>query len=144
MTSPNDYLRLEGEGKTLPSVPEWFVDTIFDDTLKTHSDHIVIKTLEGEHSTDIGEWIIRGVKGERLFTILMRAHPDKSWFSHLHHDGSVWKGWIIAGIDTPAGTVTYHLPVSEIPNLPPIFALDCGKEWGGHTKDDVMERLLSL
>ncbi|CAI2145751.1 Protein of uncharacterised function (DUF2829) [Serratia fonticola] len=80
----------------------------------------------------------------RLFTTLMRAHPDKSWFSHRNHEGIGEEGWILAGIDTPAGTVTYHLPVSEIPNLPPTFALDYGKEWDGHTPDDVLVRLLSL
>ncbi|WP_447875185.1 Sas10/Utp3/C1D family protein [Serratia fonticola] len=173
-----------GESNLSPRVPEWFVDGVLNGLVKAHPDHIVIKTLEGDHRADTGDWIIRGVKGElypckpdifamtyesdsepkdmgevsdgyhtfnelythrvRLFTTLMRAHPDKSWFSHRNHEGIGEEGWILAGIDTPAGTVTYHLPVSEIPNLPPIFALDCGKEWDGHTPDDVLVRLLSL
>lgn len=81
----------------------------------------------------------------RLFSTLMRAHPDKSWWSFKHHDGSVWDGWIIAGIDTPAGPATYHLPVSEIEFFNEgVRQLRRGKEWDGHTADDVLERLKSL
>lgn len=81
----------------------------------------------------------------RLFSTLMRAHPDKSWWSFKHHDGSSWDGWIIAGIDTPAGTATYHLPVSEIDFFSEeIPQLEKGKEWDGHTAEDVLERLKSL
>ena len=81
----------------------------------------------------------------RLFSTLMRAHPDKSWWSFKHHDGSVWDGWIIAGIDTPAGPATYHLPVSEIEFFNKgVRQLRRGKEWDGHTADDVLERLKSL
>lgn len=81
----------------------------------------------------------------RLFSTLMCAHPDKSWWSFKHHDGSVWDGWIIAGIDTPAGPATYHLPVSEIEFFNEgVRQLRRGKEWDGHTADDVLERLKSL
>ena len=81
----------------------------------------------------------------RLFSTLMRAHPDKSWWSFKHHDGSVWDGWIIAGIDTPAGPATYHLPVSEIEFFNEgVRQLRRGKEWDGHNADDVLERLKSL
>lgn len=29
-----------------------------------YPDHLVIKTLEGDHRADTGDWIIKGVKGE--------------------------------------------------------------------------------
>lgn len=80
----------------------------------------------------------------RLFSSLMHAYADRSWWSHQHHDGTSWEGWILAGIDTPAGPVTYHLPVTEIHNLPAGTVLERGKEWDGHTADDVLERLRSL
>jgi len=80
----------------------------------------------------------------RLFSTLMCAFPDEAWWSHQHHDGSKWDGWIIAGIDTPAGPVTYHLPVSEVPMLPEGTELERGKKWDGHTAADVLERLKSL
>lgn len=80
----------------------------------------------------------------RLFSTLMNAFADKAWWSFLHHDGERWEGWILAGIDTPEGSVTYHLPESEIPNLPDGKEIEVGKEWDGHTADDVLDRLLSL
>lgn len=79
-----------------------------------------------------------------LFAALMRAHVDKSWWSDTHHDGSVWDGWIIAGIDTPTGTATYHLPVSAVDQLWNITRQARGKEWDGHTSADVLYRLKSL
>lgn len=80
----------------------------------------------------------------RLFSALMNVCALSAWWSRTHHDGSVWEGWILAGIETPAGTVTYHLPESEIPFLPGHTELPVGKEWDGHTADDVLERLKSL
>lgn len=35
-----------------------------DRAVMLYSDHLVIKTLEGNHRADIGDWIIKGVKGE--------------------------------------------------------------------------------
>ena len=80
----------------------------------------------------------------RLFSTLMRAYPEKAWWSRNHSDGSSWKGWIIAGITTGGGEVTYHLPESEIPYLPDNTELELGKPWDGHTSDDVLVRLVSL
>lgn len=80
----------------------------------------------------------------RLFSALMNAHPEWSWWSHKHSDGTQWAGWIIAGIHTPDGMVTYHLPVTEIENLPDGCELPKGREWDGHTADDVLSRLTSL
>lgn len=80
----------------------------------------------------------------RLFVCLMHAHRTRAWWSEKHHDGSFMPGWIIAGIETPAGQATYHLPVSESHYLPEGIKLERGKEWDGHTAADVLDRLLSL
>ena len=34
------------------------------DGIRVRHNHLVIRTLEGDHRADIGDWIIRGVKGE--------------------------------------------------------------------------------
>lgn len=80
----------------------------------------------------------------RLFTCLMHAHSNRAWWSEQHSDGSRMDNWIIAGITTPEGDVTYHLPTSEIEHLPPLTFENYGKPWDGHTAADVLERLLSL
>ena len=80
----------------------------------------------------------------RLFSTLMRAFHERAWWSFQHSDGEQWEGWILAGIDTPEGAVTYHLPEAEIPYLPAGREVEFGKEWDGHTADDVLQRLLTL
>ncbi len=45
-------------------VPMWFVDAILDGCIIAFPSHIHIKTLEGDMRADVGDWIIRGVKGE--------------------------------------------------------------------------------
>ena len=80
----------------------------------------------------------------RLFSSLMHAYPGLSWWSRKHSDGEEWDGWIIAGITTPDGEITYHLPVEEIEFLPEGTELEFGKEWDGHEASDVLDRLLSL
>lgn len=80
----------------------------------------------------------------RLFSSLMHAYPGLAWWSRKHSDGEEWEGWVIAGISTPEGEITYHLPVEEIEFLPEGTELEFGKEWDGHEASDVLDRLLSL
>lgn len=44
--------------------PDWLQDKVTDNTVITYPDHAVIKTLEGDMRADLGDWIIKGVKGE--------------------------------------------------------------------------------
>ncbi len=81
----------------------------------------------------------------RLFVGLMHAHRNRAWWSHNHQDpADNIEGWIIAGIRTPAGEATYHLPASEIEHLPNDIQIGFAPRWDGHTADDVLQRLLSL
>lgn len=80
----------------------------------------------------------------RLFSTLMNAYPKLSWWSHKQSDGEDYEGWILAGIETPAGQITYHLPESEIEFLPVGTELDIAKDWDGHEAADVLERLISM
>ena len=53
-------------------IPEWFMDKVSDNTvtlvnmgkLYQQEGYCIIKTLEGDHIGRIGEYIIKGVKGE--------------------------------------------------------------------------------
>ncbi len=46
-----------GGNTTDPSLAEWCGGS-------ASSDHVLIKTLEGTMCADVGDWIIKGVKGE--------------------------------------------------------------------------------
>lgn len=67
-----------------------------------------------------------------------------AWKSKLHHDGTSWDGWFIAGINKEKGEqISYHLPMDKWDALE-VDELDKAPEWDSHTSDDVIERLLEL
>ena len=80
-----------------------------------------------------------------LFAALVAVYKDKAWKSWKHEgcdENCFGGGWFIVGIDTPAGSYTYHYE-SKYWHLFDCQELDHGKPWDGHTDKDV-ERLLSL
>ncbi len=75
-----------------------------------------------------------------LFIALMSAYPELSWKSRKHSDGSSYDGWFIAGMNLPAGQITYHLP-NRLWDLTKVKELSCAPEYDGHTSKDVIRRL---
>jgi hypothetical protein len=78
-----------------------------------------------------------------LFVALMKCNVDLSWYSLKHNDGSMFKGWMIAGMNLPSGTITYHLPNTHrfiLKDLG-IKHLDVAPPWDGHTAKDVIFRI---
>lgn len=47
-----------------------------------------------------------------------------SWKSLHHHDGTMYDGMFIVGIDTPAGPATYHYDVDPYWDMFPCRVLD--------------------
>ena len=79
-----------------------------------------------------------------LCNLLEPKMYGKVWKSRLHSDGTMFDGgWFIAGIETPEGQATYHLPIKKWDELN-VLELDRAPEWDGHTADDVLKRLSSL
>lgn len=79
-----------------------------------------------------------------LFAALVKTYKDRAWKSRRHSDGEpcFGGGWFIVGIDTPQGGFTYHYEDKYF-DLFDCVELPNGKEWDGHTEDDVT-RLLTL
>lgn len=79
-----------------------------------------------------------------LFAALVKTYKDRAWKSRRHSDGEpcFGGGWFIVGIDTPQGGFTYHYEDKYF-ELFDCVELPNGKEWDGHTEDDVT-RLLTL
>jgi hypothetical protein len=87
-----------------------------------------------------------------LFLALMSSNPNRSWISEKHHDGEIPFGdpnWFIAGMDLGHEgyqiPITYHLPIELWCHAVATGAhiLENGKEWDGHTPQDVVDRLLA-
>ncbi len=81
-----------------------------------------------------------------LFATIVNQNKNLAWKSYKHSDGNYCFDsngeWFIVGIDTPEGSYTYHYQ-KEYWDYFECKELDCGKEWDGHTEEDVT-RLLSL
>ncbi|HFU4500922.1 TPA: hypothetical protein ACGPA6_000990 [Streptococcus suis] len=77
-----------------------------------------------------------------LFSVICNTYPDRAWKSKLHHDGSMYAGFFVVGMQTPEGQYSYHYKldywdwfgVKEVALAP---------QWDGHQASDVV-RLLSL
>lgn len=44
--------------------PDWFQSRVTTRTIDTYPDHFMVQTLEGAMRGDIGDWCIKGIKGE--------------------------------------------------------------------------------
>ena len=81
-----------------------------------------------------------------LFAALVKQNKDKAWKSFKHSDGKFCFDengeMFIVGIDTPEGSYTYHYH-KKYWDMFDCQELEVGKEWDGHTEEDVT-RLLSL
>jgi hypothetical protein len=76
-----------------------------------------------------------------LFLAVCRAY--NGWKSLFHDDGTTMNGWFIAGVETPGGMATYHLPLSWWSRYN-VRELECAPKWDGHSSQDVIERLQTL
>lgn len=80
----------------------------------------------------------------KLFSVIVRNYPDKCWKSKLHHDGSMFDGMFIVGINTPDGQATYHYDINPYWNMFDCKELDKAPEWDGHTPQRAIERISAL
>lgn len=51
-------------GTTYAEAPDWLVEACKDGTVYLMGEHLFVRTLEGEHLANDGDYIIRGVHGE--------------------------------------------------------------------------------
>lgn len=79
-----------------------------------------------------------------LFSVIVRDHRDLAWKSKLHHDGTMYDGMFIVGIETPKGQATYHYDIDPYWDMFDCKELDRAPEWDGHTPDDAIGRIATL
>lgn len=79
-----------------------------------------------------------------LFSVVCGMYPNLCWKSKQHHDGKMYDGMFIVGIETPQGTATYHYDVEPYWSLFDVKVLDKAPEWDGHTPDEAIKRIQSL
>ena len=79
-----------------------------------------------------------------LFSVIVKAFPDHAWKSRKHHDGSMYDGMFIVGIETPDGQATYHYDVDPYWDMFKCKELEYAPEWDGHTPAQAIDRIGKL
>ena len=79
-----------------------------------------------------------------LFSVIVRDHPELAWKSRLHHDGTMYDGMFIVGVETTQGQATYHYDVDPYWEMFDCRELDRAPEWDGHMPDDAIARIATL
>lgn len=79
-----------------------------------------------------------------LFSVIVKAFPDKAWKSKKHHDGTMYDGMFIVGIETPDGQATYHYDIEPYWYMFNCKEVEYAPEWDGHTPAQAIERIGKL
>ncbi|MGI5848796.1 MAG: DUF3850 domain-containing protein [Christensenellales bacterium] len=79
-----------------------------------------------------------------LFSVICNANPHIAWKSRAHHDGTMYDGMFIVGIETPNGQATYHYDIEPYWRYFSVPILYNAPKWDGHTPSDAINRLLHM
>lgn len=76
-----------------------------------------------------------------LFSVICNLHPLCSWKAKKHHDGTMYDGMFIVGINTPEGQATYHYDIDPYWDMFKIPEAEFAPVWDGHTPDEAIRRI---
>ena len=78
-----------------------------------------------------------------LFSVIVNQNKNISWKSKKHHDGTMYVGMFIVGVNTPQGQYSYHYDIEPYWNMFDCKELDNAPVWDGHEPKDI-DRLKSI
>lgn len=130
---------------------------LFDaDWMMDNDEHMVEKIVERQPTVD-AEPFITGETSDGyhtfnelyhhravLFSVIVKAFKDKAWKSRKHHDGTMYDGMFIVGIETPDGQATYHYDIEPYWDMFCCKEIERAPEWDGHTPAQAIERIGKL
>lgn len=79
-----------------------------------------------------------------LFSVIVKAFPGMAWKAKHHHDGTMYDGMFIVGIETPDGQATYHYDIEPYWDMFECKELEYAPEWDGHTPAQAIDRIGQL
>lgn len=79
-----------------------------------------------------------------LFSVICAKFKNLVWKSKLHDTGDMYDGMFIVGIETPAGSATYHYDIDPYWDMFDVKELERAPKFDGHTPNDAIERISSL
>lgn len=130
---------------------------LFDaDWMMDNDEHMVEKIVERQPTVD-AEPFITGETSDGyhtfnelyhhravLFSVIVKAFRNKAWKSKKHHDGTMYDGMFIVGIETPDGQATYHYDIEQYWDMFCCKEVEYAPEWDGHTPSQAIERIGKL
>lgn len=78
-----------------------------------------------------------------LFSVIVNQNKEIAWKSKKHHDGTMYDGMFIVGVNTPQGQYSYHYDIEPYWNMFDCKELDNAPVWDGHEPKDI-DRLISI
>lgn len=123
--------------QTIPDYDRYLIQTIRN-SITTMTSAVNGSTSDGYHTFD-ELYEHRTV----LFSVICNSHKEIAWKSRHHHDGTMFNGMFIVGIQTPEGQCTYHCE-NQYWDLFQVKELERAPEFDGHTPEDVLQRIQSL
>lgn len=79
-----------------------------------------------------------------LFSVIVKAFPERAWKARKHHDGTMYDGMFIVGIETPEGQATYHYDIEPYWDMFNCPEREFAPKWDGHTAAQAIERIGKL
>ena len=79
-----------------------------------------------------------------LFSVIVANYKDRAWKSVRHHDGTMYDGMFIVGINTPDGQATYHYDINPYWDMFDCKVREFAPKWDGHTPAQAIERIGKL
>lgn len=76
-----------------------------------------------------------------LFSVICNQNPLSAWKAKKHHDGTMYDGMFIVGINTPEGQATYHYDINPYWEMFNVPETELAPEWDGHTPDEAIRRI---
>ena len=130
----NEYPKEEEKYKALSIA----IDSILNDGIH------IMREIDGD--TSDGYHTFNELYHHRavLFSVIVKTFSDKAWKSLRHHDGTMYDGMFIVGIDTPEGQATYHYDIDPYWDMFECRELERAPEWDGHTPAQAIERIGGL
>lgn len=80
----------------------------------------------------------------KLFSVIVRDHSELCWKSKLHHDGTMYDGMFIVGINTPHGQASYHYDIDPYWDMFKCKEMERAPEWDGHTPEEAINRIAAI
>lgn len=133
---------LDGDAVRQSKTASWLLNQVLHDIQAMPT--LALPTITGDTSDGYHTFNELYHHRAALFSVICNARPDIAWKSKRHHDGTMYDGMFIVGIETPEGQATYHYDIEPYWSMFHVKELEYAPKWDGHTPDEAIRRIGTL